>query len=257
MTIMRFILKPVRFLFALSFVLVSTACSSSTTGQTTPASTAYPPDYAELLQKYVTQDGVRYAAWHTNPADLKKLSEVANFYATTTPPDKSKSDALAWYLNAYNAWILQNILAKYPTKGPLDGETLFFHGNRIVISGKKTSFNDLEQKVIRPTFKEPRVHFALNCASASCPPLNAKPFDAATLDADLTRLASAFINGNAVQFTDGGKTLRLSKIFDWYAEDFGGKGKAVAYLNGYRTSKLQDAPKIQFMDYDWSLNEAK
>jgi hypothetical protein len=200
---------------------------------------------------------VRYAAWHANSVDLKKLDEVTDFYATTTPPDNAKADALAWYLNAYNAWILHNILAKYPTKGPLDGETLFFHGNRIVISGKKTSFNDLEQKVIRPTFKEPRVHFALNCASASCPPLNAKPFDASTLDAELARLARAFINGKAVQIADGGKTLRLSKIFDWYAEDFGGKDKVVAYLNSYRTSKLSDAGKIQFMDYDWSLNETK
>lgn len=240
-----------------SLLFVITACSSSTKAQTTPAPGAYPPAYAELLQKYVTPTGVRYAAWHANPADLKKLNEVTDFYATTTPPEKSKPEALAWYLNAYNAWILHNILAKYPTKGPLDGETLFFHGNRIVISGEKTSFNDLEQKVIRPTFNEPRVHFALNCASASCPPLNVKPFEAATLNADLDRLARAFINGKAVQFADGGKTLRLSKIFDWYGEDFGGKDKVVAYLNGYRTSRLPDAANIQFMDYDWSLNEAK
>jgi hypothetical protein len=61
-------------------------------------------------------------------------------------------------------------LARYPTKGPLDGDALFFHGNRIVISGQKTSLNDLKQKVIRPTFQEPRTHFAINCASESCPP---------------------------------------------------------------------------------------
>jgi hypothetical protein len=256
MTTMRFILKPARLLFALSVLLVSTACSSSTTGQTTPASSAYPPVYAELLQKYGTPAGVRYAAWHANPADLKNLSEVADFYATTTPPDKSKSDALAWYLNAYNAWILHNILAKYPTKGPLDGETLFFHGNRIVISGKKTSFNDLEQKVIRPTFKEPRVHFALNCASASCPPLSAKPFDAASLDAELDRLARAFINGKAVQIADGGKTLRLSKIFDWYADDFGGKGSQIVFINHYRKPPIPPDSKADFIDYNWSLNEA-
>lgn len=258
--IMKFILHPfssIGFLPLLFLLLALCGCSSSTTAQATPAPGAYPPAYAELLQKYVTPTGVRYAAWHANPADLKKLKEVADFYATTTPPDDSKAAALAWYLNAYNAWILQNILAKYPTKGPLDGETLFFHGNRIVISGRKTSFNDLEQKVIRPTFKEPRIHFALNCASASCPPLKTTPFDAATLEQDLDRLTRAFVNAEAVEIADGGKLVRLSKIFDWYGEDFGGKDKLIAFLNKYRTSTLPPTSKIQFMDYDWSLNAAK
>ena len=89
---------------------------------------------------------------------------VARPAAGSSKAPKDRDTALAWHINAYNSWILHNILAKYPTKGPLAGEPLFFHGNRIVISGGKTSFNDLEQKVIRPTFKEPRVHFALNCA---------------------------------------------------------------------------------------------
>lgn len=257
MTIMRSLLPPVRFLSAILFLSSLGACSSSTKYPTALATSAYPPAFAELLQKYVTPTGVRYAAWHGNADDIKKLAEVTNFYAKTTPPTASKAESLAWHLNAYNAWILHNILAKYPTKGPLDWDTLFFHGNRIVISGQKTSFNDLEQKVIRPTFKDPRVHFALNCASASCPPLNARPFDAATLDADLDRLAREFINGRAIQIDDGGRTVRLSKIFDWYVEDFGGKDKVIEYLNGYRGSKVPDAPKIQFMDYDWSLNETK
>lgn len=254
---MQSLLPSVRFLAAILFFSSLGACSSSTTSPTVAATVASPPMFAELLQKYVTPAGVRYAAWHGNADDLKKLAEVTNFYATTTPPTGSKAEALAWYLNAYNAWILHNILAKYPTKGPLDGEALFFHANRIVISGQKTSFNDLEQKVIRPTFKEPRVHFSLNCASASCPPLNARPFEAGALDADLDRLARAFIKGKAIQIAEGGKTVRLSKIFDWYAEDFGGKDKVIEYVNGYRGSILPDAPKIQFMDYDWSLNETK
>lgn len=244
-----------RFLFTL--LLLFAGCSLSTKAQTTPSTTAYPVAYAELLQKYVTSNGVRYAVWHNNSEDLKKLQSVADFYTTTTPPSDSKMTALAWNLNAYNAWILHNVLAKYPTKGPLDGEMLFFHGKRIMISGQKTSFNDLEQKIIRPVYKDPRVHFALNCASASCPPLNGKPFDGATLDAELNRLARAFINGNAVQIADGGGMLQLSKIFDWYAEDFGGKDKLIEYMNAYRTSKLPDAARIQFMNYDWSLNEAK
>lgn len=238
--------------FSLLFVIA--ACSSSTTAQTTPAPGAYPPAYAELLQKYVTPTGVRYAAWHANLADLKKLNEVTDFYATTTPPEKSKPEALAWYLNAYNAWILHNILAKYPTKGPLDGETLFFHGNRITISGKKTSFDHLEQKVIRPTFQEPRIHFALNCASTSCPPLNAKPFDATSLDGDLDRLTRAFINNNPQGVVPAGNEVKLSKIFEWYADDFGGKNALVAFINRYREKPLPEKIKTEFLDYSWNLN---
>lgn len=237
-------------------MLITSACSSSTPGPLTIASGAYPAAYAELLQKYVTPTGVRYADWHSNPDDMKKIEEVANFYATTTPPADRNAN-LAWHLNAYNAWILRNILAKYPTKGPLDGETLFFHGNRIVISGKKTSFNDLEQKMIRPVFKEPRIHFALNCASESCPPLNAQPFDATSLDGDLNRLTRAFINNNPQGVVPAGNEVKLSKIFQWYADDFGGKNALVTFINRYRQNPLPEKIKTEFLDYSWKLNSVK
>jgi hypothetical protein len=224
-------------------------------------SKAFPPSYAELLHKYVTPDGVRYAAWHENPEDLKKLDEVVNFYATMEAPPisdaASQAEALAWNLNAYNAWILHNILQKYPTKGPLAGDLLFFRKNQIYISGRLTTFNDLEQNVIRPTFKDARVHFAINCASMSCPPLHVAPFDSLTLNQTLESLATAFINGKAVQMGNDGKTVSLSRIFEWYAEDFGGKENVIDYLNHYRVAKLSPALPIKFMNYDWSLNEAR
>ncbi len=247
-------MKSVATLFVSLLVFCFSSCSPATS---VPAATsAYPPDYSELLKTYVTKDGVRYAAWHANKTDVERLKKVTEFFASTSPPTDRQA-SLAWHLNAYNAWILNNILARYPTKGPLEGGGNFFDEENIVISGKKTRFNDLEQKVIRPTFKEPRVHFALNCASASCPPLNSQPFAPATLNADLDRLARAFINGNAVQLSDGGKTLLLSKIFDWYASDFGGKGKLVEFLNVYRSAKLPGSPQMEFLDYDWSLNAAQ
>lgn len=222
-----------------------------------PAEVTAPPAYAALLEKYASPQGVRYAAWHRSAEDMRAIEAVVAFFAGTQPP-ADRDASLAWHLNAYNAWVLHNILKKYPTEGPLDGEMLFFHGKRIVISGKKTSLHQLEQEVIRPTFKEPRVHFALNCASASCPPLAAAPFSAERLESSLDALAREFLNRNprALRLDNGGKTVRLSKIFDWYTEDFGGHDGIVPYVNRYRDTKIPAGARVRFMDYDWSLNEA-
>jgi hypothetical protein len=233
-------------------------CCSPSCSQASPppaATSACPAEYAELLKTYVTPEGVRYAAWHANKADVERLKKVTEFFASTAPPAE-RNAAFAWHLNAYNAWILNAILAKYPTKGPMEGGSSFFQADRIVISGRKTSFNDLEQKVIRPTFHDPRVHFALNCASRSCPPLQGKPFDPGTLDEDLNRLARAFINNNPV-VSKNDQVVRLSKIFDWYADDFGGKGNQAAFINRFREQPLPAGAKFEFMDYDWNLNAMK
>jgi len=244
----------IRRLAAATASLLITSCAQA--ADVPVADSAAPKEYAALLKIYVTPDGVRYAAWKRNAGDIAALQRVADFYAGTKAP-KDRDTALAWHINAYNSWILRNILAKYPTKGPLVGEPLFFHGNRIVISGEKTSFNDLEQKVIRPTFKEPRVHFALNCASASCPPLATRPFEAATLNEQLDQLVRAFANGNPLAIQVSGKGVSLSKIFDWYADDFAAAGGAVAFINRYRKAPLPADARVKFMEYDWSLNEAK
>lgn len=213
-----------------------------------------PPEYAGLLAKYTRPKGIRYGAWHQNSGDLASLDKVTDYYAYTLPPKEQKA-ALAWHVNAYNAWILRNILKKYPTRSPLDGDPLFFHGNRIVISEKQMSFNDLEQKVIRQVYKEPRVHFVLNCASKSCPPLNAKPITAATLDADLDRLTNEFVTQNPYGVVIERESVLISKIFEWYAGDFGGKGRQIEFINRYRKYPVPIRAKIEFMDYNWNLNE--
>jgi len=97
-----------------------------------------PAVYEELLTKHATPSSVHYAAWHANAKDLELLATVTEFYTTTLPP-RERNAALAWHLDAYNAAILQEILKKYPTKGPLDGETDFFDKATIVISGKKSA----------------------------------------------------------------------------------------------------------------------
>ena len=207
-------------------------------------------DYAALLKKYVTPDGVRYGAWKNNAEDMAAIDRVVHDIAD------ARSSDLPFYINAYNAWILHEALGKYPTKSVKDTLFTFFTGDRIVVAGTKMSFNKLEKDVIRSKFKEPRVHFALNCASRSCPPLSSEPFTARNLDGQFERLAKGFVNSDhGVRMTNGG--VELSKIFDWYKDDFGGTPGVIEFINKRRKEPIPQNAKISYQDYNWNLNEAK
>jgi hypothetical protein len=214
------------------------------------AADATDAEYAALLKKYVSPEGVRYRAWKQNAADLAALDRVVNGIA------QSKRSDLAFYLNAYNAWILHEALEKYPTKSVKDALFTFFLTDRIVVGGERMSFNKLEKDVIRARFKEPRIHFALNCASRSCPPLASDPFTARRLDTQLDGLARGFVNSDR-GVTQTGSTLELSKIFDWYNEDFGGPKGTLAFINKHRATPLPSGAKVVYQNYNWNLNEAK
>ncbi len=170
----------------------------------------------------------------------------------------SKQEQLAFYINAYNAWILHEALGKYPTKSVQDLLFTFFTGQRIKVAGEKMSFNHLEKDIIRSKFGEPRVHCALNCASRSCPSLNREPFQADKLDAQLEKLAVAFVNSpKGVDYSAEKKTAALSSIFNWYKDDFKAVGGSLAFINRRRNPPLPNDVQITYQDYDWSLNEVK
>lgn len=221
---------------------------------TLPLFSSYPEEYAQLLSKYVNSSGVDYAKLHQSSDDLRKLEVTAQYYEEGKIP-KDREEALSWYLNAYNALMIKAIMDKYPTEGPLSGDLLFFRKKSFIIAGKKMSFDKLEQKIIRPVFQESRIHFALNCASRSCPPLRNEPYSADKLDQQLNEQAYLFINKNPLGLTRSGDTVQISKIYDWYAEDFGGKENLVTWLNYYRTPKLSSNSNVEFLKYDWSLNQ--
>ena len=212
-------------------------------------------DYSRLLAKYVTPAGVKYADWKANADDMKALQGVVDAIAAAPAPSGKGQPQLAFYINAYNAWILHEALAKYPTKSVKDTLFTFFTGSRIVVAGEKMSLNKLEKEIIRPKFNEPRVHFALNCASRSCPPLRAEPYDGAKLEAQLDEQTRAYVTSDR-GVKASGDSAQLSKIFDWYKEDFGGEPGVAAFLAKYRGGKGKFA-KTTFQEYDWSLNEAK
>jgi hypothetical protein len=215
-------------------------------------------DYGRLLGKYATPGGVRYGAWKANAADMQALDAIVNAIGAQNVSSLGQKEQLAFYLNAYNAWIIHEVLEKYPTKSIKDALYTFFTSKRIKVAGEEMSFNRLEKEIIIPRFKEPRIHVALNCASQSCPPLLGEPFRADKLDAQLERLAKSFVNSErGVRVSGDNKSAALSKIFDWYKDDFAAGGGAVGFINKRRNPPLPDGMKITYHDYDWALNDAR
>jgi hypothetical protein len=240
---------PLRVLLvaALSFLLATAAQAQN-----------WMEPYNRLLGKYVTSGGVKYAEWKNNAADMQALQAVVDGIAKESISGLDKRQQLAFYLNAYNAWILHEALGKYPTKSVKDALFTFFTSKRITVSGQQTSFNALEKETIRSKFGEPRVHFALNCASRSCPPLNREAFSGPKLEEQFEKLAKGYVNSeHGVKFNAAAKSAELSKIFDWYKDDFKGEGGALAFINKRRSSAIPSDAKVSFQDYDWGLNEAK
>jgi hypothetical protein len=237
--------------------LVVAAIVCSAAGSPAQNTDDWSGSYGRLLAKYVTPGGVRYAAWKGNAADMQALQNVVKSIGAASVSGMSRQEQLAFYINAYNAWILHEALGKYPTASVKDALFSFFTSKRTKVAAEEMSFNHLEKDVIRK-LGEPRVHFALNCASRSCPPLNPEPFRAEKLDPQFEKLAKAFVDSEkGVRLAGDGKSAELSKIFDWYKDDFKAEGGAVAFINKRRSSPVPADAKIGYQEYDWALNEVK
>ena len=203
-----------------------------------------------LLKKYVSPSGVvDYSGLKGNSNQLQSyLSELAK---ETPKSTWSRNEKLAYWINAYNAFTLDLIIKNHPVKSitDLDGGSPW-KVKRIELEGKKYSLDQIENQIIRPQFKEPRIHFAVNCAAVSCPTLLNEAFLPEQLNAQLEKQTKKFINNsNFNQITAG--SAKVSKIFEWYGEDFGDLKK---YLNKYSNSKIGEGVKIEFNEYNWTLN---
>jgi hypothetical protein len=212
------------------------------------------PEYAALLGRYATPSGVRYAAWHSSAEDRARLRKVTEQIGQTEPPTDSGAQ-LAFYLNAYNAWVLQRVLDVYPIAGPLAHDAAFFKQESITLCGKVSSLDYLENGIIRREFQEPRIHFALNCASKSCPPLRLQPYSGADLEDALEKQTRSYLASHEGCAEAGGK-LVLSQLFEWFAGDFEkAEGSVLNFLRNHRLPE-PTATEITFRPYDWNLNKA-
>jgi hypothetical protein len=227
-----------------------------------------------LLQRYVRAgaDGlnrVDYAGWKASPTDRAALDRYIETLAGVKPSALNRADAFAFWANLYNAITIDVVLDRYPVKSIrdikstgafLDPKALIgpWRTKRVTVEGKNMSLDDIEHGTMRPTFKDPRVHYAVNCASIGCPNLAREAFNGAALEAQLDAAARDFIaHPRAVTVT--GEGLRLSSIYTWFAEDFGDQTALKAHLVRYappeKARAIAAAGKIAGYAYDWSLND--
>ena len=206
--------------------------------------------FDKLLKKYVSSSGV------VNYAGINGVRGELNDYlalVSQKTPDKSwsRNESLAYWINVYNANTIDLILSNYPTSSitNLDGGKPW-DVKRITLAGKKYSLNDIEHSIIRPEFNDARIHFAVNCAAKSCPKINNGAMTAANVNSTLEKLTKQFVNNTAANQISAG-SASLSKIFEWYASDF---GNLTAFINKYSTQKLDSGASISYVDYDWALN---
>ncbi|NOY69416.1 MAG: DUF547 domain-containing protein [Deltaproteobacteria bacterium] len=215
--------------------------------------------YADLLSKYIKNGVVDY---HGLKTEEKKLDAYLKILESADTKKMSGNERFAFYINAYNAWTIKLILGGYPGIKSIKDMGSFFSSpwkKKICrIDGKILTLDDIENNILRPKFKDNRVHFAINCASKSCPKLISKPYEADVLNKQLDASAKSFVNNPKKNYLKG-NTLHVSSIFKWFAEDF--NNDIIAFINKHAARNLRrqlsarsGGIKIKYLDYDWSLN---
>jgi hypothetical protein len=214
-----------------------------------------------LLKKVVDGEGrVDYAK--IDKAALEALFAALAASSPKSHPDlyKTKHDKLAYWINGYNVAVWKNVLSRLPKLKSVDDEKVSFFGlTKFSFGGTELSLHTLEADVVRKEFGDARVHMALNCASGGCPKLPSYAFSGPKLEQQLSNEARRFCNEKRnVDYDPAQKAVKLSKIFDWYKDDFGkSSDKVIAWINHYRAddAKIPTDAKISYVDYDWHLND--
>lgn len=208
----------------------------------------------KLLKKNVDAQGnVDYKSFQK---DQEELDIYLQMLSENKPTKKwSVQEQLAYYINLYNAYTVDLILDNYPVKSIKDISSPWTSA-RIPVGDTKMSLAGIENSILKK-MNEPRIHFAINCASVSCPKLLDEAYTAGKINEQLDRATNEFINSDKNEIQKN--SAKISSVFDWYKKDFLGNGiKSVReYVNQYSNTKIQEGAIISFKDYDWDLNEQK
>ncbi|WP_179343633.1 DUF547 domain-containing protein [Winogradskyella ursingii] len=205
-----------------------------------------------FLKNYVEDGKVNYEAIYTNPLELNKILRIAENISVDVSDENNYQ---AFWINAYNMATIKGVIDNYPTKSPLDNKG-FFDKTMYDLGEKKVTLNDIENKLLRANFDEPRFHFVLVCGAVGCPPITNSAYMPSTLDKQLQTQTTKAINADFVKVNLKEEKIEVSEIMKWYKEDFTRNGSTeINFINQYRTEKIPENYKLNYYAYDWSLND--
>lgn len=220
--------------------------------------------FDQALKVYVNDEG------RVDYNGIAKDQAFASYVKSLQSADvdaMSRDGQLAFWINAYNAVTIDKVIRFKPKKSVRETlipgvwtSTKFFTTREHTVAGNRVSQDDIENDILRKTFKDPRIHFAIICASSSCPPLPRFAYTEENVQSKLEEETRKYINSRrGTRVDDAKKTLYLSKLFDWFAGDFESKSGSVLefikpYLEEQTRDFLNNNPSIAYLDYDWSLN---
>ena len=208
-----------------------------------------------LLKKHVNSAG--FVDYKNLQKDKAKLDSYLSYLNKTVPQKNwSATKTKAFWVNAYNAYTIKIILDNYPLKSILnikqkgkDAWNISF----AKVGGKTYTLNHIEHQILRKNFNDPKIHVGVNCASGSCPKLGNFAFTEANYESKTDELIKKFINDSSRNKISR-NNVKLSKIFEWFKEDFTKKSSLIDFINKYSNTKVDTKAKISFLKYDWSLN---
>ena len=246
-------------LLLISFLLVPTACEvKPVNSDSRPVSH---DRWTQLLQKHLTDEGwVDYRGFQEDSIEFQAYLDLLRKHH---PNEEhwTKSERLAYWINAYNAFTVELVAGHYPVESIKDIKRGIPFINTvwdlkfIEIEGHKYDLNNIEHGIIRDRFEEPRIHFAVNCASRSCPKLLREAFTADKLDQQLNRAAREFLREPLRNKFHSADHASISKLFSWYSGDFTEHMSLIEYLNRYAPVKLNEDAEIEYLEYDWTIND--
>jgi hypothetical protein len=213
-----------------------------------------------LVKKHVTQAGsVDYKGILRDSVQFNAyLAQLSSHQPNET--NWTREERLAYWINAYNAFTVKLILDHYPIESIKDIKKGIPLVNSVwdikfIKIGRKTyDLNNIEHGILRKEFYEPRIHFAINCASVSCPRLRNEAFTAEKIEAQLTSQALVFLS-DPIKNQITRDHIKLSKLFSWFKSDFTNDGSLTQFLSKHGPVKIDQNAKIEYLDYDWHLNE--
>ncbi len=210
-------------------------------------------DYSVLLSGYVCRGGIAYDMLAKNPGVLEKAKAELTSVNRAGIAALSARGQIAYYINLYNLYTIDLIMRHLPLTTGIRDISNPWGVKFVPLNGGMVSLNSIETDILRKQFKDPRIHFALVCASKSCPVLQGTPYTGDSLDAQFTRAAYNFLTDTSRNtFTD--HSMSVSKIFEWYGNDFKKPfGSFPSFIAAILTRKV--VPNIHFNEYDWSLNK--